>query len=344
MTIKLDDKYSRKNLIIMYSVLAGVFGLLCSKASFFATPFAAAYFAALIAFSFPKKHGVLIYALISAAVCSIMPFFGTMQLFSAVLAITIGLSIGLAYVFGRSKPEAVAVTVFVTVILTALFIYLIGAFAAESYEFESVRATFAGLYADIKKAAVTGIREIAVSGGNLNENEIAERVLQFETNFENLVLLLPALLAMIVFAGVGIAFKIFTLSVYKYSKDKSYVLSWRFTTTNLFLIFYIALWIINIFTKEINVFTLSVANLYSIFNLVYAYVGFNFITAVLAQNMSTRYARLVLVFAILLFSSFAAQILAIAGVVFTFAANKARKNFTPPNSGEKNESENDNEK
>ncbi len=344
MNIKTDDKLKRKNLIILFSLSALVYGLLCALVSFLAIPFAAAYFAALFAFSYPKKYGAVLYAVISVFICTVSVFRGEIALFSALLSVLLGISIALAYVFGRSKPEAVSVTVFLTVIASVIFIYFVGALLSGSFQFEAVRAFYSDFCWEIKNAFLTSVKDVYVSRGIFTPEELNAVIAELDDYFANLVLLLPSVLVIFAFIITGVAFKLFSLSVYKYSKNKSRILTWRFTTTSVFVFFYLILAVVNVFTSEISIFTVAAANLYSIFNFIYAYIGYSFVLAILSQRMRPALARLIIIAAFLLLTSFAIQMLAICGAVFTLAANKARRNFTTREKGGDNESENDNEK
>ena len=83
----------------------------------------------------------------------------------------------------------------------------------------------------------------------------------------------------------------------------------------MFAYFYFALAILSIFKMNMeSVLAVSILNLYMIFMFVFAYVGYKFITAMLkSSGKSTFSANATVIVLTLLFSSFALQMLAVAG-------------------------------
>ena len=87
----------------------------------------------------------------------------------------------------------------------------------------------------------------------------------------------------ICFAVVGITMKLFTRLYTRLCEDASPVTCWRFMTTNVFAYFYIALMFLSVFTSVSgSVLGITIGNLYNIFLIVYAYVGFNQAVAMLS--------------------------------------------------------------
>jgi hypothetical protein len=66
-----------------------------------------------------------------------------------------------------------------------------------------------------------------------------------------------------------------------------------------------------------SVVSVAVANLYNIFMVVFAYLGFNFAVQLLSTRRSKAFAYFIIVLALLMFSSFAIEILSLMGVFFT---------------------------
>ena len=66
-------------------------------------------------------------------------------------------------------------------------------------------------------------------------------------------------------------------------------------------------------------------NLYYIFMVIYAYIGFNVLLEILKRRYSTIVSILMLAFALLIFSSLAIQLIAVVGVIFTIRKNNEAK-------------------
>ncbi|MBQ8414510.1 MAG: hypothetical protein IJX58_04605, partial [Clostridia bacterium] len=87
--------------------------------------------------------------------------------------------------------------------------------------------------------------------------------------------------------------------------------------------FYILLVILSLFaTNADSIFAVSVLNLYNIFMVVFAYVGFTVSLDTLKNRMKPVTATLVLIAVLLIFASFAAQILAAFGVLYSIRNEK----------------------
>lgn len=350
MKYKLKSKFDYKKTVLGFSLLALLFGVMCSWFSFFAVPFAAAYIAALIVFSFPKKHGALITLAVSAAVCLTGLAFGSISLYSAVLAVVIGISIGLTYVFGRTKTEAVIITAASAVAVTLLALWIFSWISTGSASLSSARVFYSDAYSLFKSQMLSYMRSQYSNFENQFSNaDIEDAVLLTAQYLDNALKLLPSVFVISALVISGVAFKLFGLTVYKHSADTSDILAWRFKTSNVFVVFYIITAIAYIFVSDADVLSVSVINLYSILHFVYAYIGYNFVTALLTQKMRIGLARLIIIAAILIFSSVSLHVLAVGGVIFTFICNKAgnfpqNKNSLNDSHTGKDESEDNDEK
>ncbi len=350
MKYKLDAKFDYKKTLALFAALALLFGAMCSMLSFFAIPFAAAYIAALIVFSFPKKHGAVITLSVSAAVCLCAAAFGSVSVYSALVAVVIGISIGLTYVSGRTKTEAVAITAGAVVLLTVILLWILAWLGTGSASFSSLRDFYTDVYSLLKSEIASTLNEQYESlGSQFSAADIEAAAAQTLLYMDSALKLIPSIFVIGALILSGFAFKMFGLTVYKHSAEKSAILAWRFKTSNVFVIFYIIVAIAYLFVSDGDVLSVSIVNLYSILHFVYAYIGYNFVTALLAGKMRLGLARLIVIAAIFIFSSFSVQILAVGGVIFTFICNKAGgfpQNKGPLNGSHnrRDESEDDDEK
>lgn len=125
------------------------------------------------------------------------------------------------------------------------------------------------------------------------------------------------------FAAVGIAMKLFAMIYSRLCEDKSPVIYWRFMTNNLFAYFYVALMFLSVFTSASgSVLGIAIGNLYNIFLVVYAYVGFNQAVAMLSVKLRPAVAALIVIAVTLVAISFALQLLAVFGVLYTIRKNR----------------------
>ena len=124
------------------------------------------------------------------------------------------------------------------------------------------------------------------------------------------------------FAIVGFSFKLFSFVGSKLADDTTTFRSWRFITTNVFAYFYMILIFASIFVNSsVGVFAITVSNLYNVFVVIYAYVGFNYALSLLSHRMKPGIALLLIAAALIMLPSFALQLLSMLGVLFTIRKN-----------------------
>lgn len=344
----LKKKYTYRRATVTLFVITLLLSLLNFAVTPLILPFAAAFFAALVAFALPKKQGIALVGCDAVFIVALGFLFGGVSIYTAFVITAVGALGGFMYVLKRSKPETVIATcaAFILISLAAIWIYAV-AFKDVPNTFGAVVDFYEEMYSDFRAWTVKESQKIS-SESLVSLTGTEGAVFDIGQYLDMLAMLLPALVAITALIFVGITFKVFGLIVYNYSEDESHIIRWRFMTSNVFCIFYIALAVTSLFASGKDTFTISVANLYAVFNFVYAYIGYNFVTALLAQRTRVAVARIIVIAAVVFASSLAIQILAIGGVIFMFLCNKAAK-FTMPPNGKKpdesnNESENDNEK
>jgi hypothetical protein len=130
-------------------------------------------------------------------------------------------------------------------------------------------------------------------------------------------------IVIICFAVVGIAMKLFVKLYTRLCEDISHTIYWRFMTTSVFAYFYITLMFLSVFTSTSGgVFGIAIGNLYNIFLIVYAYVGFNQAVAMLSVKVRPAVAMLIVFAVTAVAMSFALQLLAVLGVLYTIRKNR----------------------
>ncbi len=343
MVFELNKKYNYGKLVVFLAFAAAFFGLLNSTFDFIAVPLSAAFTAALFAVSFPKRHGAVILALVCAGICVLNYFVGPLAFFCAVLSSVCGLVIGVTYVYKRSKTESVVAVITVAIALTLVALWIGAARSIGTFQLSDVKDFYAAKLYEFKIFFLENAERSLAS--SVPADQLGLALSEAQTYLNAYALLLPSLLVVAALVITGCAFKIFTFLMRRFSEDESYLLAWRFTTSNVFVVFYILLAFVNAFATETNVFSVSVANLYSIFNFVYAYIGYNFVTAMLAQRWRRGVAAMAVIIGVLLLSSLAIQFLAVAGAVFSFVSNRSLSGKGPKDGSHinNNESENDDE-
>ncbi|MBR4835449.1 MAG: hypothetical protein IKU99_00415 [Clostridia bacterium] len=167
------------------------------------------------------------------------------------------------------------------------------------------------------ETAMEAYGQILASGGI----EISESIVTELYNHQ--LTMAISYIVIICFAVVGIAMKLFAKLYTRLCEDNSPVIYWRFRTTSVFAYFYIALMFLSIFTSTSGgVLGITIGNLYNIFLIVYAYIGFNQAVAMLSVKVRPAVAILIIVVVTVVAMSFALQLLAVLGVLYTIRKNR----------------------
>ena len=264
-----------------------------------------------------KRIYSLIATLIICVINIVVYVLGVSISFFGVCAAILAAVLVYAFVRGDSKADS---TLLMTVIYMVFIVCSLAIFVMiDSGEFSlnAVKDYYFELNDSLRTVYIEAISEVyVVSGFELSEEVVAGLV-------DTLLRLVIFYLFVMAFAVVGLSAKLFSLIVYRISNDNSHIAKWRFAPTNLFAYFYVILMLATMFSQSADsVFGVSVMNLYSIFLVIFAYVGFNSAIALLTRRIKPVLAFLVLCGAILLFSSFALQMLAVMGVLFTIRNNR----------------------
>ena len=311
---------SKSSVTIGLALVALLFGFLCALFGELVFPLYSAALAGL--FLFDKNSKRILSVLLPIAVVLINVLLGSLVPSAVVFAIPTSLVLCYMYKRGMSKGECVG---YMTTICSLMI--LVGAFAFAMLsvkEFSITRAVeyFAGVYDRLFEEVLKYFESVVVSNPGLNvQNDISAEMLKLL--FDSLVFAIPSLVVCLGFALTGLTCKVFTFIISRVSDKPEIVVHWRFSTGNIFAYFYIAVFVLASLSGGTDVLGLALANIQNVFMIVYCYIGFNFVYHLISRNRSSLFAILLLVFAVIMFSSFAISVLSFAGVYFTIAKNKS---------------------
>ena len=257
--------------------------------------------------------------------------FGFMGYFTltSLSAVIIAIIISVYYTKKKDKSEcALFCTLALSLIIPAsALIYIFGttevANLSEAYEY------FLSMYYGLKEMLIesTSIAQTTPQTAAMFTPEYISTV------FDAYLYYMVAMIAIIAFLLVGLALKIFTGVMARYSQNRDDVTSWHFIPSSVFAYFYFAVAILSMFaTNPDDVISLSTANLYLIFMFVFAYVGYRFISSLMSKNARRPiFISAILLILILYFSNIALQILAVAGAFMSVNYAKLVNNKTTNN-------------
>ena len=307
------------------AALSVVFGIISVFLSDIFAVLAVAYLAATMVFDKTPRLLLSIGASLLIVVANVLCLvFTDASVLSGFLTVAAGSVIAAAFRLHRSKNECVLISVTVVSLFTVGSMLLLFMRAAGSFSISAAMEVYDSVYESLKNDFINRIGDITSGMGN----GTAEVVISSEDiamMFDSVANLGIAMIIILSFAIVGISFKLFTRVVASYVKDGSIIRDWRFRPSGVFGYFYIALYLFSIFLGEPSAFSLTVMNLYYVFMVVFAYLGYGVTVSFLSQVRSSTFAYLSVIAALVLFSSIAIQILSLVGVFFAINYGKAKQ-------------------
>lgn len=244
-------------------------------------------------------------------------------------SIIVALLISSAYINGQSKSDAAFISSIVIVGVFVVSLIASAMISLNSFDLDAVMKYYIDIYNDTRDASA-GLAEKYYLLAKEMMPELYEGLEQdlslddFKSTYDYFFAS-TAIAGVLIsgFATVGISMKLFGFVVGKCSEDNGHIRNWRFALSTPYAFFYLILIVAYIFSMyNDNLFAVCVTNLYYIFQLVFAYVGFKTAISELSKKMKPALSFLVVSAASLVFISFATQIYATIGVISTIRFNR----------------------
>ena len=308
-----------RNTLIAFSVIAVILGV-CTVAlsalGFFLVPLLAGIYAYILVVDSTKNKWLSIA--ISFAFIGGDLLVNRMTSINMIAVVISGALIALWFIKDESKSFYVCLSTFVLTLLMALSVYLI-AFASVGFDFATAT--------DWLKAEVTQIRELLFDTiVTIRDNpSFAEQVgvITDETVYayiDSYFTLIPSYVVIFALLSTAISHAVFLAIIALFASKEIAKNTCAFCTSPVFAVAYIVLFIISLFEGDGSVFSIAMLNLYAIFRLMYAYVGFRFVSFIVGRRIKNVPLAVVIVSVLtLVLSGFILDILSAVGVLETFA-------------------------
>lgn len=282
---------------------------------------------ALVLLAEIERGGKKIYTVVLCAASAVITvLLAVFKFYTATPILCVGAALIIAYLFVRSVSKgeiAFILTAFFAVCIV-LNLWFVLAEASGSFSFSEIGEYLYEVYDVVKDTISDTYAEM--SGMLVDESANISSVFTEEyllLALDSALKLSLAVLVILAFLLTGIALKMFSAFLFRYAKHPRKTFLWRFATSSLIAYFYVALFVLSIFTGSLNsVFAVTVQNLFYIFLAVYAYIGYNFAMSVLVHKSSSFIAHVAVIGAILVFGVIALELLSVLGVIFTRMSNK----------------------
>lgn len=314
MKTQLKNSLSTNKTLLILSLVCILLGVLGCVFSELVIPLILGVLSVIYLFDTKSRHIFSIsvsLALLVLNIASILMNYAVS--FFAPAAIIMAWLISFAFKKDQSKSDVAYIC---TVIAAALSLcgYVLFAMKEQgAYTLDAAMEFYSAIIAEFRAVFVKYTTDLyAASGMPSVTTESIEAVFDMQLNMIISYLLIGG------FIITGVGCKIFSAIVGRISEDKSAIRSWRFVAPRAYAYFYVILIIASLFaSKTDGIFAISVLNLYNVFLIVFAYIGFNVAIEIVKRRAHPRFSILVLVISIICFASFAIQILAALGVLFS---------------------------
>lgn len=318
MNIKLKTLLPDKKTLLIISLLSLFSGVLSCIAGDILLPISIGLLSVLYLFDDNKYKpfaiSVSIILLIINIVCVLQGI--TVSLFAPSSVI---LAIILCFGFSRrvTKSDIAYLMTVVCALFSLISCFLLAMMEQGEFTLDAVIVFYTELYDSFRTVFVENMMKLYTASGIQLTEEILVSLLDAQVDLITSYLLIGG------FVTVGIAIKLFGFIVSRLIEEKKDILEWRFEASSIFAYAYVALSLISVFISfSDSVIAIPVLNLYNLFLVIFAYIGFNFATTILKMRMKTWLSILILIVLLVAFSSFTIQVLAMLGAMFTIRNNK----------------------
>ena len=308
---------NHRSAILRLSLLTALGALLCTLFGYFALPFAAASYASLIAF---ENRGKRVFSYIVPVIMFFVNFlFMGFYSLEGIAYVVVGIIIYLLAKLGKSKGE---VAFWCSAVLLVLMFVSAILFAMDYNNSLSLWRAF-DFYGDLIATAREKLTDAMLKVKNDNSS-FAYTAADADAMFDSLLLGIVPTALILAFLLSGITLKFFTKNLFRYSEEEPHPFNWCFRTTNFIAYFYIVVLIFfGIVPEDSGVLDLLVSTLYSLFSLVFAYLGVKFLFAFfIAKGKRPILALLIIIAIFVVFSSFVLTAASLLGVYVNNSMNK----------------------
>lgn len=222
-----------------------------------------------------------------------------------------------------TKSESALISTVTVSILVILSLFLFGCWYLGRFDFGAVMDSYRDLIEEFREVWLSSVNAYVMQDetGELASILTADIANEIYSSYVNSAI---SYVVVAVFLVIGLSYKALERSMIKHLSPAESIARWRFTLTPVYCWFYIAVYAMQLFVPVDDAFGLIVVNLANIMSFVFAYIGFRFADAYLRMRMHIRRSKLILIFALIMFSGISITLLSFVGVFATFMINRAQ--------------------
>ena len=321
-TLFYEPYISKRTPLILFLMSIGA-GATCFIFGDIALPLCIATLAALFLFDSSKlKIFSILASVLVLAINALSIIFGLGFSFFGPSAVIIALVICISYFAKHNKSDGALLSTLICGCFLILGYALLAMLAKDTYTVEAVIEFYSHMAEMTKSMFVDIFSKVYNTYETIIEPEMLAEIIDMQFY---MVLSYVFILA---FLFVGVGYKFFSLIVRICSANREDIGLWRFEVSNLFAYSYVVLSFAIIFINSFdNFYFVAVYNLYNIFMVLFAYIGFKALVYLLNKKFNKAISILMIIGALVTFTSLASQLLALVGVIYTIRKNnEARLN------------------
>ncbi len=324
MELKIKEGWGGTRAKLIVSAIALVFSIIAALLmtfGLFLVPFLAAAF--VLIFILERGNKKIFSIIISALSIAIDFIFNGIFSASSLTAVIAAVIIYIAITRGfLTKGEAALTVTMIISVVIALLILFSAFYVVGSFDFGLALEYYAELTDNMRELWVKTMDEHIAAYPDTEFSQLMTPELIVSV-FDSYVSMLYSVIGVFAFLIAGLAFKLVSLFLSLFLVDKRELSAWRFSLSRVFGFFYLGLYAISIFFSGTDVASIVVLNLMNVFMFIFAYIGFGFAYFFLKTRTKNKLsAVLILLFACIMFYSFAITLLSFIGV---FAAGLFEK-------------------
>lgn len=319
--LKSNLTYNKTMLVL--SALCIISGFASLFLGEFIIPIASASLAAIICFEDKSKRLYSCVSALSLLLINVIAIFLKFQLISfwSLIAIIIAVVISHAYLNSSNKAQSAFLLTAISAALLVVPLILSAMTASGEFTFESAISFYEDIFSQMRKEFILYVNQLG------DEIELSAGADTFDTQYfidiyDYQVSMIISYVVIAAFVLVGLTFKCFDIIIKRCVNDDSHILSWRFTTDNIFAYFYLILAVVSLFMPTPDsILAVTVVNLYNIFMFIYFYVGYMLARDFFSRGRQPLFSRILFVLVVITFLTYAIEILALIGAFATIKTN-----------------------
>ena len=316
-----DDRkhYSYKSELAILSVLTLIFGFCCLLFGYLMLPVAAGFYAALL--SYEKKESRVLSYVIPLVPLVVNVFVNGFYSLEAISYIIIG---AIIYKGFSNKKDKAAIVFIATTVLILLMGISLALFAFDRMGTLRISA-LADFYIDLYESGKTKFISFLTSFTSIDNNGFTFH--NFNASeavdmYNSLVFSLIPLSVIFALILVALSAKLFVSRSLKYnSEDDVQLIGWKFVTSPFIAYSYIVITAFASLSSQ-GIVGVSLSFVSSILMAVYFYIGICAMYSFISLRKGQGFAFMVIALTLIVFSSFAPQIISFAGVFVNNALYK----------------------